>query len=77
MGVMACDRNGCDNIMCDVCIEGRWYVCGDCQLEFRTMIGDESHPRAELLTKFEQFMESKKRCERGLDMATVDEFFGT
>ncbi len=37
MGVLACDRNGCDNIMCDILIDNR-YCCGDCWAEFKEKI---------------------------------------
>jgi hypothetical protein len=33
MGVMRCDRDGCDNILCNRCgsYKGRWYyICNDC-----------------------------------------------
>lgn len=75
MGVLACDRNGCDQIMCDTCIEGRWYVCPDCQSEFRSIIGQSPIQRAEMLAKFESFMQSEKRCDRGSEPATVGDFF--
>ena len=31
MGVLACDRFGCDNIMCSRCIcRGNFYICNEC-----------------------------------------------
>ena len=35
MGVMSCNREGCNNIMCDTYIEGIGYICFDCQAEFK------------------------------------------
>jgi hypothetical protein len=34
MGVMACRRNGCKEIMCNTYVEGIGYVCGECQAQF-------------------------------------------
>lgn len=33
MGVLACDRNGCDNIMCDYYSHERGYICYECLKE--------------------------------------------
>jgi len=30
MGVRACDRRGCENIMCDHTILSEFYICLDC-----------------------------------------------
>jgi hypothetical protein len=30
MGVLACDRPGCKNIMCDYVVLGEFYLCGEC-----------------------------------------------
>ena len=34
MGVLACSRKGCDNIMCDIYIPSVGYVCNECKNEF-------------------------------------------
>lgn len=34
MGVMACSRRGCENIMCDVYINHIGYLCNHCINEF-------------------------------------------
>ena len=33
MSVLACDRVGCENIMCDRFSVSHGYVCGDCFIE--------------------------------------------
>lgn len=33
-GVLACDRRGCDNIMCDIYVPSVGYVCWECKNEF-------------------------------------------
>ena len=40
MGVLACDRRGCDNIMCDTYIPTVGYICNECKEEF---IGTTEH----------------------------------
>lgn len=36
MGVLACDRNGCENIMCDnVSYERNEYLCDECKQELK------------------------------------------
>jgi hypothetical protein len=30
MGVMSCDRNGCDNVMCDRHSDKHGYICYEC-----------------------------------------------
>ena len=33
MGVLACDRKGCENIMCDFCSYQYGYLCQECKEE--------------------------------------------
>ena len=35
MGVLACSRKECDNIMCRTYITSVGYICDDCQIEFK------------------------------------------
>ncbi len=36
MGVMACDRAGCEHIMCNrLILDGEMYICGECHEELR------------------------------------------
>lgn len=35
MGILACDRNGCDNIMCSRYSNYFGYICYDCFQELR------------------------------------------
>lgn len=35
MGVLACDRNGCDNIMCDYVSYTYGYICQECLDELK------------------------------------------
>ena len=36
MGVMACDRFGCENIMCNkLILDGEYYICHECFAELK------------------------------------------
>lgn len=35
MGVLACNRNGCDNIMCDHYSDEYGYICSECLNELK------------------------------------------
>ena len=44
MGVMACDRRGCEHIMCDrVILNGSRYICEDCFTELVIAKGSGGH----------------------------------
>lgn len=60
MGVLACDRPGCDECMCSTCVENHYYVCHECKKEFAELIGDQLFDKDELLHKFREFMETEK-----------------
>lgn len=74
MGVMACDRSGCDNVMCDLMVDNS-YVCNECANEFREAVGTDQIQLGEMLVKFRQFMQSEKVCASPKNMVDVDEFF--
>lgn len=77
MGVMACDRTDCENIMCDICIAGRYYVCRDCAHEFKELCGEEPQLKSKIGEQFVQFMATPKSPFDGAnDECTVDEFLG-
>lgn len=42
MEVLSCDKNGCDNIMCDTCVNGQYYICYECKEEFKNWIKTQS-----------------------------------
>lgn len=50
MGVLACDRRGCDNIMCDYVSDEHGYLCWECLAELK------SKPHINIST----FMQSQK-----------------
>lgn len=42
MGVMTCDRKGCDNIMCDLVSTEFGYICNDCFREMKELLGESA-----------------------------------
>lgn len=50
MGVLSCDRNGCENIMCDFYSHTHGYLCYECKEE---LVGLGP-------TNIEDFMQSEK-----------------
>jgi len=59
MGVLACDRKGCDNIMCDRLSHRYGYICNDCFEELVNRISTQEN-RGLLVTAIEEFMDSDK-----------------
>jgi hypothetical protein len=39
MGVLACDRQGCENVMCDYYSHTYGYLCYDCMQELKAISG--------------------------------------
>ena len=75
MGVLRCDRRGCDHVMCDYLILGQ-TICRECLQEFRALYSDDSiqYREADLSEKFEQFMVMPKGYGHLQDLMTVDDF---
>jgi hypothetical protein len=44
MGVMACDRKNCENIMCDTLIDEQ-YICNKCKAEFKDSVLNDQNNR--------------------------------
>lgn len=75
MGVKACDRVDCENVMCDRCING-YYVCSSCAEEFSLEIGDYRMTRSELSSRFRNFLGTPKTCHDGspIEFINVQQF---
>jgi len=67
MGVLACDRKGCDNILCDYVSGEHGYICWECLSELK----------AKGMCDMGVFMESAKAEKDNLDAwaAYVDATF--
>lgn len=78
MSVLACDRKDCKNIMCDVCINGSYYVCNDCEQEFKEYLVKENlNPttEGEIYREFEKFMATSKDTYTQGEPISVEDFF--
>lgn len=65
MGVMACDRSGCENVLCDRYNEDFGYICEDCysELEYLTPTN---------VDEIRRFMcGSQYSPEEGLDLSLI------
>ena len=73
MGVLACDRNGCEHIMCDIIITTQncqYYICHDClqELTYAKNNWAERISKADMSELVDQFFETRvdsvKLCNR-------------
>jgi len=67
MSVLACDRNGCENIMCSrMSVCGSYYICNEC-FEELVFLGHE--------TSAKDFMSSRKRNHDYIAKEYFDKLF--
>jgi hypothetical protein len=74
MSVKHCDRNGCDEIMCDILIDDRTYICDDCAEEFKVFVGTERMPKTAMAAAFVKFVASPKLARNLRGECSVGEF---
>jgi len=60
MGVLACDRKGCDNIMCGRYNDELGYICDECYAE---LVATNTHPAI--------FMVSRKENNKWYDYESI------
>lgn len=76
MSVLACNRVGCNNIMCDTYVPHIGYICFECQKEFINFLINNGYivnNEYQVIEHLEQFMSKYKTSyESGMN---VDEFF--
>ena len=78
MGVMACSRSGCDEIMCHRCIlEHTAYICSDCFSELLKLKDEwpDKMSAAEVRKRIEEFMETEKDACNILDEKGIHQEF--
>ena len=75
MGVMACGRRSCENVMCDSYIDNQ-YICNTCKEEFRNKVGSEDRSREKFTLAFREFMRTEKTCGYSQEIVTIDNFLG-
>lgn len=64
MGVLACNRANCENIMCDNMIDNQ-YICNECLDEFENHVVFDVTPTTEKgwLSVFNGFMKTEKTSD--------------
>lgn len=62
MGVLNCNRNGCENIMCDYCSSEYGYICWECLCELEKKIEKGT------VKSITEFMNSRKELEHKDDL---------
>lgn len=70
MGVMICNRKGCDNIMSRTHIPVVGYICTNCKEEFEDYLyskNKEVLKNSEMITELIKFMSTIKDCEENDD----------
>ena len=75
MGVLACDRAGCENIMCDlVSYKHSSYICYECLNELRQFLLNVSV--SEFDNAVEAFMKMEKAADtlRAVQVEAVDNY---
>lgn len=81
MGVLACDRKGCGNIMCDICVDHSYYICYECMDQFKLWLVTQQplylDSNSFILEKFKEFMKVEKHYNNiNIDIdSTIDKFF--
>lgn len=68
MGVMACDRNRCENIMCDHHSSEHGYICYECLSELRDKVGQMT---------IAEFMASPKGEDKRNELASEENIDAT
>lgn len=64
MGVMSCDRLGCENIMCQRMTPCGNYICWECVSEFQTVMGGRKRTVSKFKKKLEKFLKTRKPDEK-------------
>jgi len=78
MGVLACSRSNCGNIMCDTYVDGIGYICGECRGEFKEYLDRNNLDptnEAEIKEHLSVFMETDKDAFTISEDISVDDFF--
>ena len=68
MGVLACDRRGCSNVMCDYCNPLHGYLCWECMKDLQEYL-DQGN------INIASFMASRKNEKQCVDPLNAYEIF--
>lgn len=78
MGVMSCDRQGCNNIMCDrLILRNSRYICNDCFQEL--LLSKSEWPKditvVDVVEQIKLFMDTEPGTHKMLNQDEIDEEF--
>jgi hypothetical protein len=72
MGVLACSRQSCENIMCDIYIPSVGYICNSCKEEFINS-NPVCYSEVGLIDRLNEFMGTEKVDK--LDYPRIDLYY--
>ncbi len=75
---MSCYRPDCENIMCDVYVDGVGYVCWECEKEFKEYLEKEGlspETEGDIRRHLQMFMATVKDQFDVGEEKTIDDFF--
>ena len=79
MGVLSCNKSGCENIMCDVYVPGVGYICSDCIGDFKKWLNYNQYSvdnEYDLKEYLEEFMWLSKDLRGDYNGEfSIDDFF--
>jgi hypothetical protein len=78
MGVLACVRRGCSNIMCDTYVPDIGYICEECQLEFKRYLSNNgivTRTDDKIRRELKTFIDIYKGSYESNIETNVDDFF--
>jgi hypothetical protein len=78
MGAMACDRDGCEHIMCNrLILRGDYYICNDCYNELQEYKETWRPPMTErdVEDKIVEFMRTEPGTYKKLEAEDIDKLF--
>jgi len=72
MGVMACNRKDCTNIMCDRYSFDHGYLCDECLEELKKFVGCKQLSEDELEEQIIKFMNHPKHPRKPVDVSAMN-----
>lgn len=79
MGVLACTRNGCNNVLCDIYIPNVGYICYSCKEEFKHFVKMNNYTinnYNDIVSDLKVFIETEKNSYQDYNKdQLIDEFF--
>lgn len=68
MSVKQCDREGCQNIMCDrMLLNNRYYICEECFQELKEYINSRLHETVKVFMNTDKFSDYNLLKELEID----------